>query len=161
MSQIASSPDSQESKPGTFRLWWILRLLPIVVMLLVLGILIFLFLMGGLMKITAWYIFQFIPPFLGAVSLIALIIYMIVKRKFSRLCTATLIISIVSLYDNQVGYWEPIKWINRIRDYKTDSNQQFVLIWEEGHGGATSPNWANRIYATEYAYICDLFGIKE
>jgi len=71
------------------------------------------------------------------------------------------IISIASLYDTQVGYWEPIKWVNKIRDYKTDSNQQFVLMLKDGHGGATLPYWYERICSTAYAYVCDLFGITE
>ena len=71
------------------------------------------------------------------------------------------IISIASLYDTQIGYWEPVKWVNKIRDYKTDDNQQFVLLLKEGHGGATTPNWNEKIMSTVYAYICNLFGIKE
>jgi len=71
------------------------------------------------------------------------------------------IISIASLYDTQIGYWEPVKWVNKIRDYKTDKNQQFVLMLKEGHGGATTPNWNEKIMSTAYAYICDLFGITE
>ncbi len=97
MNQIPSTPETQGAKPTPSRLWRIVRLIPIVVMLLTLGILVVLFLMGGMMKITAWYTLQFIPPILGLVSLIAIIIYAIVKRKFSRLLTATLITSIVSL----------------------------------------------------------------
>lgn len=97
MNQIPSIPETQGAKPTPSRLWRIVRLIPIVVMLLTLGILVVLFLMGGMMKITAWYTLQFIPPILGLVSLIAIIIYAIVKRKFSRLLTATLITSIVSL----------------------------------------------------------------
>ena len=97
MNQIPSAPNTQESKPTPSRLWRIVRLIPIVVMLLTLGILVVLFLMGGMMKITAWYTLQFIPPILGLVSLITIIIYAIVKRKFRRLWTATLSTSIVSL----------------------------------------------------------------
>ena len=97
MNQTPSAPDTQDSKTTPSRLWRIVRLIPIVMMLLALGILVVLFLMGGMMKITAWYTLQFIPPILGLVSLIAIIIYAIVKRKFSRLLTATLITSIVSL----------------------------------------------------------------
>ena len=97
MNQIPSTPETQEAKLTPSRLWRIVRLIPIVMMLLALGILVVLFLMGGMMKITAWYTLQFIPPILGLVSLIAIIIYAIVKRKFSRLLTATLITSIVSL----------------------------------------------------------------
>lgn len=97
MNQIPSAPDTKGSKPTPSRLWRIVRLIPIVVMLLTLGILVVLFLMGGMMKITAWYNLQFIPPILGLVSLITIIIYATVKRKFSRLLTTTLITSIVSL----------------------------------------------------------------
>ena len=56
------------------------------------------FLMGGMTKITAWYLSQIIPPLFGLVSLIAVVIYAIVKRKFNRLMIATLILAIVSLF---------------------------------------------------------------
>ncbi len=97
MDQILLDSNKQGPQSPTSRLWRILRLTPISIMLLSLGILLVMFLMGGMTKISAWYLLQFIPPLLGLISLIALIIYAIVKRKFSRLYIATSMVTLLSL----------------------------------------------------------------
>jgi hypothetical protein len=66
-------------------------------MLLVLSILLVMFFMGGIKRISAWYLLQFIPPFLGLISLIAIVIYAILKRKFNRLMTITLLVALLAL----------------------------------------------------------------
>jgi hypothetical protein len=84
-----------EKKPS--RLWKIVRWIPLASLLLIWSALLIPFLMGGLPKITAWYLFQVLPPLLGLVAVIALIVYAIVKRKFSRLFITTLATSLLSL----------------------------------------------------------------
>jgi len=84
-------------QPAPSRLWRVLRLIPLTLMLLSLGILLTMFLMGGMTKISAWYLAQLLLPILGLLSLITLIIYAIVKRKFNRLMVATLVTAIISL----------------------------------------------------------------
>ncbi|MBI5934665.1 MAG: M23 family metallopeptidase [Chloroflexi bacterium] len=84
-------------QPQPSRVWRVVRLVPLSLMLLVLGVLLVMFLMGGMTKISAWYALQMIPPLFGLVSLICIVVYAIVKRKFSRLMAATLIVAIVSL----------------------------------------------------------------
>jgi hypothetical protein len=79
------------------RLWRVLRLIPLTLMFLSLGILLTMFLMGGMTKISAWYLAQFLLPIPGLLSLVALIIYAIVKRKFSRLMGMTLAGALVCL----------------------------------------------------------------
>ena len=88
---------NQESQPAPSRLWRILRLLPLTLMFLTLGILLILFLRGGLVRITAWYLLQLIPPVLGLIFLITIIIYVIVKRKISRLLIITALTALLSL----------------------------------------------------------------
>jgi hypothetical protein len=66
-------------------------------MLLVLSILLVMFFIGGIKRISAWYLLQFIPPFLGLISLIAIVIYAILKRKFTRLMTITLLVALLAL----------------------------------------------------------------
>jgi hypothetical protein len=93
MQQVpASTP-----QPAPSRLWRVLRLIPLTLMLLSLGILLTMFLMGGMTKISAWYLAQFLPPILGLLSLVTLIIYAIVKRKFNRLMGMTLVGALVCL----------------------------------------------------------------
>ena len=65
-------------------------------------------------------------------------------------------------WDSQVQYWEPSKWVARLRDNKTDDN---ILIMDvnmaAGHGGASGRFERLRKTALEYAFILDLEGIKE
>ena len=95
MDPDASTSDVREQKKSGA--WHILRLVPILLMLLLLGILLVMLLMGGMVRITSWYISQFIPPLLGLVSLIAVLIYAVVKRKFNRLMAAMLVVAIISM----------------------------------------------------------------
>jgi hypothetical protein len=97
MEQISSDTGNEKSQPSPSRLWRILRGIPISVMTLTLGILLIMFLMEGMTRITAWYLLQSFPPILGLISFLALIIYAIVKRKFSRLFKVTVLVTILSL----------------------------------------------------------------
>jgi oligopeptidase B len=66
------------------------------------------------------------------------------------------------LWDSQVQYWEPAKWVAKLRDMKTDKN---ILVMDcnmtAGHGGASGRFERNRITALQYAFILDLAGIKK
>jgi oligopeptidase B len=65
-------------------------------------------------------------------------------------------------WDSQVQYWEPAKWVAKLRDMKTDNN---ILVMDcnmdVGHGGASGRFERYRITALEYAFILDLAGIKK
>ncbi|MCL4109509.1 UNVERIFIED_CONTAM: hypothetical protein GTU68_038904 [Idotea baltica] len=64
-------------------------------------------------------------------------------------------------HDSQVQYWEPAKWVAKLRDYKTDKN--LLLLHTNmgaGHGGASGRFKRFRETATEYAFLLDLAGIK-
>lgn len=66
------------------------------------------------------------------------------------------------LHDSQVQYWEPAKWVAKIRDLKTDSNLLlFHTNMEAGHGGASGRFEALKEVAEEYAFLLDLEGITE
>lgn len=92
-------PDAGEQKiqPSPSRLWRVLRLIPIAVMTFTLTILLVMFLVGGLVRISAWYLMQLIPPLLGLISLIALLIYAVTKRKYNRLMVSTMTIAVICL----------------------------------------------------------------
>ena len=63
------------------------------------------------------------------------------------------------LHDSQVQYWEPAKWVARLRDFKTDDNQLFLYTnLEAGHGGASGRFEALKETAREYAFLLDLEG---
>lgn len=66
------------------------------------------------------------------------------------------------LHDSQVQYWEPAKWVAKLRDLKTDSNILLLQTnMDAGHGGASGRFEALKEVAMDYAFLLDLEGIKE
>ena len=66
------------------------------------------------------------------------------------------------LHDSQVQYWEPAKWVAKLRELKTDNNKLlFHINMEAGHGGASGRFEALKEVAEEYAFLLDLEGITE
>ena len=58
------------------------------------------------------------------------------------------------LHDSQVQYWEPAKWIAKLRDIKTDDNLLILKTnMEFGHGGASGRFEQYRETALEYAFM--------
>ncbi len=61
------------------------------------------------------------------------------------------------LHDSQVQYWEPAKWLAKLRDVKTDNN---ILIMrtnmDAGHGGASGRFQAYKETAEEYGFLLKL-----
>ncbi|WP_452220734.1 S9 family peptidase [Lacinutrix salivirga] len=65
------------------------------------------------------------------------------------------------LHDSQVQYWEPAKWVAKLRDYKTDSNILLLHTnMKTGHGGASGRFESLKEVALEYAFILDFEGIS-
>lgn len=61
------------------------------------------------------------------------------------------------LHDSQVQYWEPAKWVARLRELKKDSN--ILLLYTDmtsGHGGASGRFASLKTLALEYAFLLDL-----
>jgi oligopeptidase B len=57
-------------------------------------------------------------------------------------------------YDSQVQYWEPAKWVAKLRDLKTDNNMLLLHVnMDAGHTGATGRFQQFRETALEYAFI--------
>lgn len=66
------------------------------------------------------------------------------------------------LHDSQVQYWEPAKWVAKLRDMKTDNNVLLLHTnMEAGHGGASGRFEALKETAMEYAFMFQQLGIKE
>lgn len=66
------------------------------------------------------------------------------------------------LHDSQVQYWEPAKWVAKLRELKTDANLLlFYTDMDAGHGGASGRFEALKEVARDYAFLLDLEGIKE
>jgi len=65
-------------------------------------------------------------------------------------------------HDSQVQYFEPAKWVAKLRALKTDNNPLiFHINMEGGHGGVSGRFRRYRETALEYAFMLDLVGIKE
>lgn len=66
------------------------------------------------------------------------------------------------LWDSQVQYWEPTKWVAKLRSLKTDDNVLLLRTnMEAGHGGKSGRFERYREIAEEYAFILWQAGIKE
>ena len=66
------------------------------------------------------------------------------------------------LNDPRVTYWEPAKWVAKLRDVKTDTNPLiFKTNMGAGHGGKSGRFTALEELAEDYAFILSQFGIRE
>ncbi|WP_209309679.1 S9 family peptidase [Tamlana crocina] len=64
------------------------------------------------------------------------------------------------LHDSQVQYWEPAKWVAKLRELKTDDNKLLLHTdMDAGHGGASGRFESLKEVALEYAFLLDLEGI--
>ena len=65
------------------------------------------------------------------------------------------------LHDSQVQYWEPAKWVAKLRNLKTDNNLLFLdTNMDAGHGGASGRFEALKDLAKEFSFLLDLEKIK-
>lgn len=79
----------------------------------------------------------------------------VIAQKYPNMLVTT------GLHDSQVQYWEPAKWVAKLRTVKTDSNQLYLdTNMEAGHGGASGRFEALKEVAKEYSFLLDLEGIK-
>ncbi len=70
------------------------------------------------------------------------------KKRYPNLLVTS------GLHDSQVQYWEPTKWVAKLRDYKTDDSQLLLHTnMEAGHGGASGRFAAQKETALDYAFL--------
>jgi oligopeptidase B len=78
------------------------------------------------------------------------------KKAYPNLLVTT------GLQDSQVQYWEPAKWVAKLRTMKTDKNLLLLKTnMEAGHGGASGRFESLKEEALMYAFVLDLVGVKE
>jgi oligopeptidase B len=66
------------------------------------------------------------------------------------------------LHDSQVQYWEPAKWVAKLRELKTDTNPLLLKTnMDAGHGGASGRFRRHHETAFSYAFLLDLVGIGQ
>ena len=65
------------------------------------------------------------------------------------------------LHDSQVQYWEPAKWVAKMRTVKSDDKRLFLHTnMDAGHGGASGRFDRLKEIALEYAFVFDLLEIS-
>ena len=63
-------------------------------------------------------------------------------------------------FDSQVQYWEPLKWIAKLREYWDGDNKLFLhMNMDAGHSGKSGRFRRYKEYALEYAFLFNLAGI--
>lgn len=65
------------------------------------------------------------------------------------------------LHDSQVQYWEPAKWVAKLRFMKTNDKKLYLdTNMEAGHGGASGRFESLKEVAKEFSFLLDLEGIE-
>ena len=65
------------------------------------------------------------------------------------------------LHDSQVQYFEPAKWVARLRDRRTDNNKLIMHVnMDAGHGGASGRYRQYKETAQEFAFLSGLAGLE-
>lgn len=78
----------------------------------------------------------------------------VAKQDYPNLLVTT------GLHDSQVQYFEPMKWVAKLREYKTNDNLLlFKTDMDAGHGGASGRFKRYESTALEYAFVLNLAGI--
>lgn len=79
----------------------------------------------------------------------------VLPQKYPNMYVST------GLHDSQVQYWEPAKWVAKLRALKTDNNVLFLdTNMDAGHGGASGRFEAIKELAKEYSFLLDLEKIE-
>ncbi len=78
------------------------------------------------------------------------------KKDYPNLLVTT------GLHDSQVQYWEPAKWVAKLRAMKTDKHELLLYTnMAAGHGGASGRFRAIKEEAMRQAFMLDLVGINQ
>ena len=78
------------------------------------------------------------------------------KKAYPNLLITT------GLHDSQVQYWEPAKWIAKLRATKTGNHRLLMYTnMDAGHGGASARYKKYEEVALQYAFLLDLAAAKE
>ncbi len=66
------------------------------------------------------------------------------------------------LHDSQVQYWEPAKWVAKLRDMKTDNNPLYLKTnMKAGHSGSSGRFESQKETAEVYTFILKIAGFKD
>ncbi|HUO49198.1 MAG TPA: prolyl oligopeptidase family serine peptidase, partial [Acidimicrobiales bacterium] len=65
------------------------------------------------------------------------------------------------LEDPRVGYWEPAKWVQKLRAADQSNDVRFKVELEAGHGGPSGRYEAWRDEAEVLAFVLDAVGLAD
>jgi oligopeptidase B len=66
------------------------------------------------------------------------------------------------LWDSQVQYYEPVKWVARLRALKSDTHRLLLRVeMSAGHGGKSGRFQRYREVAMEYAFLLSELGVRK
>lgn len=69
---------------------------------------------------------------------------------------------VTGLHDSQVQYWEPAKWVAKLRELKTNDNLLLLRTnMSAGHSGASGRYERYREIAFDQAFVLQILGISE
>ena len=78
------------------------------------------------------------------------------NKKYPNLLVTT------GLYDSQVQYWEPAKWVARLRNLSNNTSKLYLNTnMDAGHGGSSGRFESLKEIASVYAFIFDLESINK
>ena len=78
------------------------------------------------------------------------------KQKYPNVFVST------GLHDSQVQYWEPAKWVAKLRTMKNDDTVLYLVTnMDAGHGGASGRFESLKELAREFSFLLDLEKIKK
>tara|TARA_B110000008_G_scaffold47722_1_gene46257 strand:- start:519 stop:1688 length:1170 start_codon:yes stop_codon:yes gene_type:complete len=77
------------------------------------------------------------------------------KKKYPNILVTS------GFFDSQVQYWEPLKYVAKLRDFWVGNNKLYLYMdMDAGHGGKSGRFKIYKEIALEYAYLLDLVDIK-
>ena len=80
----------------------------------------------------------------------------VVSQEYPNMYVST------GLHDSQVQYWEPAKWVAKLRASKTDDNVLYLNTnMDAGHGGASGRFEALKEVAKEFSFLLELEKIEK
>ena len=79
----------------------------------------------------------------------------VIDREYPNMLVTT------GFFDSQVQYWEPLKYVAKLREHWQSENKLYLhMNMDAGHGGKSGRFRRYRELALEYAFMLDLAGIK-
>jgi hypothetical protein len=150
-----------ESPSESGKIWKVLRWVPLGLMVFSLLSLLGMMLAGGMVRISGWYLLQLLPPLLGAITLIMVVLYAILKKRVSRPLKWTGIVSLVSLlplilWFVPLAYPASLEKMSPSATVRLPSNLPLLVVWggdsikTNYHAAAPDQRWAYDLVIEPY-----------